>query len=45
MPDGASNALFLIFCAENRFNHGNPIVSNKYKIGEINQTIIVIFVI
>ena len=32
-------------CVGNIFKHGNPIVSNKYKNGEINQTIIVIIAI
>ena len=27
----ASSVLFLIFCAGNIFDNGNPIVSNKYK--------------
>ena len=31
------------FCAGNIFKNGNPIVSNKCKIGEINRTIIIIF--
>ena len=30
------------FFTGNRFNHANPKVSNKYKIGKINQNIIVI---
>ena len=45
MPNGASTVLFLIFYAGNIFKHGNLIVSNKYKISEMNQTIIVIITI
>ena len=29
------------FCAGNEFDNGNPIESNKYKIGDMNQIIIV----
>ena len=43
MPNVASTVLFLISCAGNRFKHGNRIVINKYKIGKIKRTIIVIF--
>ena len=42
IPNGDSSVLFRIFCAVNIFKHGNPIVSNKYKNGNINKTIIVI---
>ena len=35
--------LFLIFGAGNRFKHEKKMINNKYKIGEINQNIIVMF--
>ena len=43
MPNVAFSVFF--FCAENRFDHENPIVSNKYEKYKINKTIIVIIVI
>ena len=45
MSNGTSSVLFLIFCAGNKFNYGNPIESNKYKKGEMNKTTIVIIAI
>ena len=41
MKNGDSSVLFRTFCAVYIFKHGNPIVSNKYKNGKINITIIV----
>ena len=43
--NGASSVLFLILCLGNKFNNGNPIEINKYRISETNQTIIVIITI
>ena len=31
MLNGALSVLFPIFCAENKFKHGNPMESDKYK--------------
>ena len=45
MPNGASTVLFLIFCDGNIFKHGKIIINHKYKIVDINQTIIVVFAI
>ena len=33
---GVSNVFFLFLCAGNRFEHEDPIVSNKYKNGGKN---------
>ena len=41
MKNGDSSVLFHIVCAGNIFKHGNLIVSNDYKNGKINKTIIV----
>ena len=40
-----ANGLPLIFCVVNRFDHGNPIVGNKYKNGETYRFMIVIITI
>ena len=45
MPKSAFYVLFFIFCAGNKFDHGNPIIGNKYKNDEINKTIILIIAI
>ena len=42
MKNGDSSVLFRIFCAGNIFKHGNLTVSNDYKNGKINKTIMVI---
>ena len=45
MPTGAYIVFFVFVCAGNRFKHVNPIISNEYKISEMNLTVLVIFAI
>ena len=42
MPKSAFYELFFIFCAGKKFDHGNPIIGNKYKNDEINKIRMVI---
>ena len=44
MPNVVSSVLIFV-CAGNIFEHGNPVVSNKYENVETNKTIIVIIAI
>ena len=42
MPNGATFMFLHTFCARHRLNHGNPIVSHKYKLqwDKMNHNII-----
>ena len=45
MTDGASTVLFLVFMLKIDSNMENKIISNKYKISDMDQTIILIIAI